>query len=714
MVAWKRLSEGAVRSDDGIDVTQRESNSAGGGARAPLRAAIVGYGYMGEIRRRNVESHPDLVLAGICDPKLTAPTVDGARVFADYQSLVGSGVDVVFVCTPNNLTPEVTVYALEQGKHVFCEKPPGRTLADIVRIRAAEVSAAGRKLIFGFNHRHHPGITDAKAIVDSGSLGGVLTLRGVYGKSGGDGYERSWRNNPSVGGGGILLDQGIHMLDLFRFFCGDFDEVTGMAVTSHWDVPVEDNAVVLLRNRKGQMAQLHSTATAWKHIFRLEIGLESGYLAINGLLSKTGSYGRETLLIGRRPQRGETAAVGNPREELSYYDRDPSWDLEVNHFVECVRENRPVSLGTSLDALRVMEIVDRVYREPANEPFRRQQALSDPPAPAAFVPAASDDRTPSGRKTVVSLQELVNIDIRPGPLVERFQELTRASVAALTSGPLVDVTCQACASPDSRMAFEKLGLSYRHCDDCGSLFASPRPAPAALAEYYRSSPAAVFWRDRLLEETRDARRAKLARPRAEWVVDGLAEHRAHAIDGLDLSSQGSGLSEELRVLAPGLQVQAAEPIAGGAFGAAASADFVLAFDALDRMPDLRAFVAAVRDALRPGGVLFVTAPSISGFDLQALWDRSPTIVPPDKMNLLSIAGFSRLFDSASWEIIELSTPGMFDVENVRQAIAADPEGGWPRAIRELVTTSDDARSEFQQCLQRSRLASFARLVVRRR
>jgi predicted dehydrogenase len=339
----------------------------------PLRAGIVGYGYMGEIRHRNIESHRDLVLMGVVEPRLQGP-VGGAPLFADYQALLAEKPDVVFVCTPNNLTPDVTVAALRQGCHVFCEKPPGRTLADIVRIRDAEAASQGCKLIFGFNHRHHPGITDAKALCDGGTMGRVLTLRGVYGKSGGDGFERSWRNDPGVGGGGILLDQGIHMLDLFRFFCGDFEEVMGMAVTSHWDIPVEDNACVLLRNTHGQMAQLHSTATAWKHVFRLEIGLERGYLAINGLLSKTGSYGRETLLIGRRPGRGELAAVGNPREEMAYYDRDPSWELEVDHFVECIRRDEPVRQGTSLDALRVMEIVERVYRDPVNAPFMRAQA----------------------------------------------------------------------------------------------------------------------------------------------------------------------------------------------------------------------------------------------------------------------------------------------------------------------------------------------------
>jgi predicted dehydrogenase len=337
----------------------------------PLRAGIVGYGYMGEIRRRNVEAHPDLVLAGVTDPRLTDTASFGAPVFPDYQSLLASDLDVVFVCTPNNLTPLVTIEALRAGAHVFCEKPPGRTLADIVAIRDAEAAAPGAKLIFGFNHRHHPGITDARALAESGSLGRILTLRGVYGKSGGDGFEQSWRNDPAVGGGGILLDQGIHMLDLFRFFCGDFEEVIGMATTSHWDIPMEDNAFVLLRNSSGQMAQLHSSATAWKHIFRLEIGLERGYLAVTGLLSKTGSYGRETLLVGRRPQRGESAAVGNPREEMSYYDRDPSWELEVNHFVDCILKDEPVTQGTSLDALRVMEIVEHVYREPANARFSR-------------------------------------------------------------------------------------------------------------------------------------------------------------------------------------------------------------------------------------------------------------------------------------------------------------------------------------------------------
>ena len=333
---------------------------------APLRAGIIGYGYMGTIRHRNVDSHPDLTLVGIVDPRLSEAQAAGLPRFASYQALIAEGVDVVFVCTPNSITPEATVYALEHGCHVFCEKPPGRNVADIERIRAAERSHPELKLIFGFNHRHHPAITDAKAIADSGTLGRILYLRGAYGKSGGEGFERGWRNDPEIGGGGILLDQGIHMLDLFRFFVGDFADVSGMTATTYWDIPVEDNAFLIMRTAAGQVASLHSSATSWKHTFRLEIGLEKGYLTVSGLLSKTGSYGRETLLIGRRPLRGENAAVGNPREELAYYDEDPSWDLQVQHLVECIRQGTPIADSTSLDALRVMEIVERVYKTTAN------------------------------------------------------------------------------------------------------------------------------------------------------------------------------------------------------------------------------------------------------------------------------------------------------------------------------------------------------------
>jgi predicted dehydrogenase len=330
-----------------------------------IKVGIVGFGYMGQIRLKNIIDSNNMKCAGICDPEREAEIVArGSIFFEKWEDLINSGIEAVIVCTPNFAIPEIAIYAMNKGLHVFCEKPPGRNYADIQKIKEAESNNPNVKLIFGFNHRHHPGITDAKSIIDSGSLGRILTLRGVYGKGGGYDYHTSWRNDIGVSGGGILLDQGIHMLDLFRYFVGDFLEISGMRGIALFDIEVEDNAIVILRSETGQLAQLHSSATAWKHTFRLEIGCEKGYAIINGLLSKTGSYGRETLIIGRRPAQNQNIAVGNPREETTYYDQDPSWDLEMEHFSKSIIENTPISKGTSNDALKVMKIIDEVYNLP--------------------------------------------------------------------------------------------------------------------------------------------------------------------------------------------------------------------------------------------------------------------------------------------------------------------------------------------------------------
>lgn len=134
-----------------------------------------------------------------------------------------------------------------------------------------------------------------------------------------------------------------------------------MLSTVYWNIPVEDNACVLLRNLQGQIAQLHSSATLWKHTFRLEIGLEGGYLVVQGLLSKTGSYGRETLIIGRKARDDEDAAIGNPREEVVYFDKDMSWDLQLKELVDCIQNDLPVRDSSSQDALRVIELIAKVY-----------------------------------------------------------------------------------------------------------------------------------------------------------------------------------------------------------------------------------------------------------------------------------------------------------------------------------------------------------------
>jgi predicted dehydrogenase len=331
-----------------------------------LKAGIVGCGYMGKIRKLIVEGIPNFELVGICEtnPELLLEAGQAYRQYVAYQDMLKTDMDAVFVCTPNCFSPQIVVDSLNSGKHVFCEKPPGRGLNDIRQMIAAERANPGCKLMFGFNHRYHPGIIQAKKIVESGRFGKILFLKGTYGKSGGRNYLQSWRNDKEVAGGGILLDQGIHMLDLFRYFCGDFDDVKGFVNRMFWQAnEIEDNAFVTLRNGTGQVAMLHSSATLWKHCFKLEIFLEGAYLIVTGLLSKTGSYGRETLTIGKRQFEDESFALGNPSEEVIYFDRDLSWNLEVEAWLDCILQNKPISNSSSLDALRVMEIIDKVYKD---------------------------------------------------------------------------------------------------------------------------------------------------------------------------------------------------------------------------------------------------------------------------------------------------------------------------------------------------------------
>ena len=327
-----------------------------------LKCGIVGYGYMGEIRKAVIERNPALELAGICDTnKDILKKIVQCPAFDSFEKLLARDLDIIFACTPNCFTPDICIQSLQAGKHVFCEKPPGRNLKDIENIRQYEKN--GLKLMFGFNHRFHPGILKAKLLIDSGKFGSIINLRGIYGKSGGAQFKKSWRNNKAISGGGILLDQGIHMLDLFRLFCGDFEQVKCFAGNAFWKFDLEDNAYVILENAKAQHAICHSSATFWKHTFRLDITLEEGYLVVEGLLSKSGSYGREKLVIARRQFENEAEAISNPAEETSYFDKDLSWDLEAEAFVKCVQEDKPVAMSNSLDAFKVMEIIDKAYKD---------------------------------------------------------------------------------------------------------------------------------------------------------------------------------------------------------------------------------------------------------------------------------------------------------------------------------------------------------------
>ncbi len=337
-----------------------------------LRVGIVGFGKVGELRAGLLAAHPDFEVRAICDVDPgRAELADvvgrtaGARarhVHQDYRRLLEEELDAVFVCAFNNVAPEVVIQALDRGLHVFCEKPPGCCVEDVEQIIEAERRNPGCKLKFGFNHRYHYSVIEAKAMVDGSRFGKILWIRGVYGKCGGIQFENEWRNVSEIAGGGILLDQGIHMLDLCRFFCGDFDDVQSLVTTSFWNIPVEDNAFAILRSADGPVALIHSSATQWKHRFGLDICLEGGYINLNGILSSTRSYGDERLTFAKKQFEDETFAFGKPREETIFFGRDDSWSLEIDDFASILREDRPVSSGNSTDALKVMQLIELIYR----------------------------------------------------------------------------------------------------------------------------------------------------------------------------------------------------------------------------------------------------------------------------------------------------------------------------------------------------------------
>lgn len=327
---------------------------------APVTIGIVGLGKMGLIRAATIRDSADTVLVAGTDPHPPKKGLEGVRLLPDARAVIESGVDAVFVCTPNRLIPEVAVAALDAGKHVFCEKPPGRSMRDIERIIEAERRNPGRVLKIGFNHRYHHGIMEAKTLVESGKYGRILWMRGIYGKAESAAYPSDWRRDPEMAGGGILLDQGIHMLDLFRHFCGEFNEIKSMCTTAVVDTPLEDNAFALLRTDGGTIAMLHSSATQWKHRFTLEIFAEDGYVIVDGMPSSTRSY-RDEWLVEAHKAAG--FAVGNPPEQRTFCNTDPSWELELAEFVECVREGRPVRHGTSADAYETMRLVFGIYAD---------------------------------------------------------------------------------------------------------------------------------------------------------------------------------------------------------------------------------------------------------------------------------------------------------------------------------------------------------------
>lgn len=324
-----------------------------------IGVGIVGYGKMGRTRAQAISELGRAEVVSIFDSNPTS--VPEARLLAASPEAVfeNPAVAAVFICTPNHLNKPLTIAALRAGKHAFCEKPPAFTAAEVEEIRAVE-KESGRCLMYGFNHRHHESICRMKEIAESGEMGRILWMRGRYGKEVDKTFFDGWRAKRELAGGGILLDQGIHMLDLFLYLGGGFDEAQGMVSNLFWKIEgIEDNVFANFRSsRTGICASLHSTMTQWRYLFSLEVFLEQGALVLNGLKTSSGAYGDEDLSIkhNRATHRGTF-----DKEERLIYHTDTSWASEVAHFFDAIESGQPVTQGTSQDALNVMKLIDRIY-----------------------------------------------------------------------------------------------------------------------------------------------------------------------------------------------------------------------------------------------------------------------------------------------------------------------------------------------------------------
>jgi predicted dehydrogenase len=258
-----------------------------------LGVGIVGAGRIGARRAEVLSRMPGARLVAVADVDTaraeTLARAFGSRAYAEPQAVIGArDVDAVIVATPHQWLAPVAKAALDAGKHVLCEKPLARTPAEAAGLVAAAAQSRCA-LKTGFNHRYHPAIAEAHRLASEGRIGRLLVLRCRYGHGGRAGYEREWRAD-RLSGGGELLDQGVHALDLFRWFAGEFTEVTAMLSSAFWPIEVEDNVFCLLRSAEGATASLHASWMQWKNLFSFEVFGDRGYLVVDDEHARDGNY----------------------------------------------------------------------------------------------------------------------------------------------------------------------------------------------------------------------------------------------------------------------------------------------------------------------------------------------------------------------------------------------------------------------------------------
>jgi len=320
---------------------------------------IVGCGYVSWKRAAALRKFRNAKLLKVAD---TDPKKAEAMALeykcsgaTDWNDVIDdNNIGLVIVSTTNDMLAEITIAALKSGKHVLVEKPAGRNPDEIKKVISV-YEKLGRKLKVkvGFNHRFHPAIEKAAEIIRSGNIGKPMFIRASYGHGGRPGYEREWRAYKNKAGGGEMLDQGSHLVDLSRYFMGDFTEATGYCANFFWKMEVEDNCFALLKTKSGGAAQLHASCTRWKNIFSFEIFCPNGQLNIGGLGR---SYGTETLTFYKMKP-----GMGVPdRFVWRFPGSDLSWENEFRNLLDCITNNKEPN-GSLYDALESMKLIYKIY-----------------------------------------------------------------------------------------------------------------------------------------------------------------------------------------------------------------------------------------------------------------------------------------------------------------------------------------------------------------
>jgi len=322
-----------------------------------VKVGIIGCGAIGRKRALSLGNH-ELVIAvdtSLERAKEVAKLKNCSTISTNYNDALNNDeIDLILISTTNEILAKITLAAVTAGKHVLVEKPAGRTPAELIPI----IETAEKNNVFvkvGFNHRYHPALLKAKQLVDSGCIGSLMFIRGRYGHGGRLGYEKEWRAIPEKSGGGELIDQGVHLIDLSRWFLGELSVVKGFAHTYYWDMPVDDNAFLMLKSSNDKIAWLHVSCTEWKNMFSFEIYGETGKLHIEGL---GGSYGVERLFLYKM-----LPIMGPPETTMWEYPfADNSWDLELDEFIRYIELQREPE-GNIRDAKKALDIVKIVYDE---------------------------------------------------------------------------------------------------------------------------------------------------------------------------------------------------------------------------------------------------------------------------------------------------------------------------------------------------------------